>query len=299
VYLPQGNWFDFFSNIKYSGAQTIIWTNANQSQMPLFVREGAIIPMISTNVQTLADSNYVSNAGVTTMDNSLQFLVYPTTNSIFTVYDGTSLSCQSNGTVISMTLNSISRPVLLRFFTSQPVGVEHDGVRLPQMTNAISFATAALGWFYDAAGFLNVKFSHTGGTTVITAAPDSVGDGISDSWRQTQFGAATATNSVSCATCDPDGDGSNNLQEYLAGTAPQDSASFLHVNNAANIGNDVAISFGTVPGLSYQIEYSSNLLSGNWSVLTSGIAGTGGILPIVDSNAASLTERFYRVGIIP
>ncbi len=299
VYLPTGRWYDFFSNVRFTGGQNIVWTNANQSQMPLFVREGAIVPMISTNVQTLCDSAYVSNSNLTTMASALEFMIYPTTNSSFTVYDGTSLSCQSNGTVITATLNSLSRPMLLRFFVGQPIGVERDGVRLPQMTNATDFAAGTLGWFYDATGFLNVKINHAGGTTVITAAPDSVGDGISDSWRRTQFGVDTTTNASSCATCDADGDGLNTLQEYLAGTAPQDSTSFLHVNSTTMIGNDVAIGFGTVPGMNYQVEYTSNLLSGTWSVLTSGIAGTGGILPIVDPNATSQAARFYRIGLLP
>jgi len=250
-------------------------------------------------VQTLADSAYVSNPNITTADSSVQFLVYPTTNSSFTAYDGTSLSCQSNGTVVSATLFSVPRLILVRFYAAQPFGVERDGIHLPQFTNTTDFAGASLGWFYDSAGFVNVRFIHVGGSAQIAFGPDSVGDGISDSWRMTQFGSPTSTNNASCATCDPDGDGMINLQEYLAGTAPQDSTSFLHVNSTTKIGNDVAISFGTLPGMSYQVKYSSDLLSGTWLVLTSGIAGTGGILPIVDSNAASLTERFYRVGVLP
>jgi alpha-glucosidase (family GH31 glycosyl hydrolase) len=43
VYLPEGNWFDFWTNARHSGKQTITWTNNNQSQLPLFVREGAIV----------------------------------------------------------------------------------------------------------------------------------------------------------------------------------------------------------------------------------------------------------------
>jgi hypothetical protein len=55
---------------------------------------------------------------------------------------------------------------------------------------------------------------------------DSVGDGISDRWRLQYFGSATTTNSSSCATCDPDGDTYNNLQEYTMGTDPMNSASY-------------------------------------------------------------------------
>ena len=299
VYLPQGNWYDFFSNTKYTGAQTITWSNADQSQMPLFVREGAVIPMISTNVQTLADPAYVSNPNITTMDSALQFLVYPTTNSSFTVYDGTSLYCQSNGTVVSATLLAAARPMLLRFFAAQPFGVERDGVRLPQMTNATDFAAGTLGWFHDSAGFLNVKFNHFGGAVVITFAPDSVGDGISDSWRWTQFGSATTTNASSCAICDPDGDGVNNLKEYLAGTAPLNSSDWLRVNAASKSGNAITISFDTVSGMNYRVEYNPDLVSGSWQVLTDGIAGTGGVLPIIDPGGANQTQRFYRVKLLP
>jgi hypothetical protein len=55
---------------------------------------------------------------------------------------------------------------------------------------------------------------------------DSIGDGIPDWWRQQYFGSAATTNSSSCASCDPDGDGYSNLQEYNAGTVPTNSASF-------------------------------------------------------------------------
>jgi hypothetical protein len=299
VYLPQGNWYDYFSNVRYSGGQTITWVNSNQHQMPLFVREGAVIPMISTNVQTLADSAYVNNPNIATADNSLQFLIYPTTNSSFVVYDGTSLSCQSNGTVISAILFSTPRPIQLRFFAAQPFGVERDGVRLPQFTNATDFAVASLGWFYDGTGFVNIKFAHVGGSTQVSFAPDSVGDGISDSWRATHFGSPTATNAASCAVCDTDGDGFGNAQEYLAGTDPQDSSNLLRVNSFSPSGNDMDIAFGTVFGMNYRVEYTSDLVTGTWFVLTNSISGTGGIIQIVDPGAIGQPARFYRVKLLP
>ena len=299
VYLPQGNWYDFFLGQRYTGGQTINWINANQHQMPLFVREGAVIPMISTNVQTALDTSYTSNPNLIVPGGSLQFLVYPTTNSSFTVYDGTSLSCQSNGTVITATLLSQPRPMLLRFFVAQPFGVERDGVRLPRFTNTTDFAATSLGWFYDGAGFVNVKFNHTGGSTQIAFGPDSIGDGISDSWRATQFGTPTTTNGISCATCDPDGDGLNNLQEYLAGTSPLDASNFLRVNSFFSSGNDANIGFGTVLGMNYRVEYTSDLVTGTWLALSNNIPGNGGIIQINDPGAISQLRRFYRVRLLP
>jgi uncharacterized repeat protein (TIGR03803 family) len=49
---------------------------------------------------------------------------------------------------------------------------------------------------------------------------DSIGDGIPDWWRLKYFGSGTTTNSVSCASCDPNHDGYSNLQEYQNGTNP-------------------------------------------------------------------------------
>ena len=51
VHLPASaaGWFDFWTNTRQTGGQTITWTNTNQAQFPLFVREGAIVPLLLTD----------------------------------------------------------------------------------------------------------------------------------------------------------------------------------------------------------------------------------------------------------
>ena len=44
VYLPKGDWYDFWTHAKYSGDQTITATNA-QEQIPLFVKGGTLLPL--------------------------------------------------------------------------------------------------------------------------------------------------------------------------------------------------------------------------------------------------------------
>ena len=163
VYLPAGNWYDFFTQQRFSGGRNISWSNANQTRLPLFVREGAILPMISTNVLSLCDAACVGNPGIATWDGSLQFLVYPTTNSSFTVYDGTGLQCQTTGSDLTLLLSSRPRPVLLKVFAPQPSGVGHDGASLTQFMKAADFARTTQGWFYDGS-FVQVKFNHQGGS---------------------------------------------------------------------------------------------------------------------------------------
>jgi uncharacterized repeat protein (TIGR01451 family) len=70
---------------------------------------------------------------------------------------------------------------------------------------------------------------------VSTVWLDSIGDGIPDWWRAQYFGVGNATNAVSCATCDPDGDGFSNLAEFIADTNPTNSASYLALTGIAPV----------------------------------------------------------------
>lgn len=298
VYLPAGNWYDFFTQQRHTGGQNVTWSSTDQSQMPLFARDGAILPMISTNVQTLCDSNYVANPNIITPGNSLEFLVYPTTNSSFTVYDGTSLSCQSNATVVTATLTSDARPILLRFLAGEPAGVERNGVRLPKYT---SLDSVDIGWRYNA-GFVEVKFPHGGGTVPVRFGPDSIGDGIPDSWRQAFFGTGATTNGSSCATCDADGDGKTNLDEYLAGSNPGSAGSKLALSNiSATPAGTVTVTWNSDQNagpatLLYDV-YRTDGPFGNasaWTRIASNVPAAGASTFLGD-NASAITQRFYRV----
>jgi alpha-D-xyloside xylohydrolase len=104
VYLPQGTWLDFWTNARHDGGQLVTWTNANQAQMPLFVREGAIVPMLPNDVRTLCDRNSVDDPQVSTMDSGLLVQIYPGGGSDFTVFDGTQIHCDgaaAAGTITS------------------------------------------------------------------------------------------------------------------------------------------------------------------------------------------------------
>jgi len=163
VYLPAGNWYDFFTQQKFSGGRNIPWSNPNLTRMPLFVREGAIVPMISTNVLSLCDTAYVGNSGLVTWDGSLQFLVYPTTNSSVTVYDGTCLHCQTTGSDLTLSLSSEPRLVTLKILSHEPSRVERDGVTLARYGGTAGLTGAEPGWQY-VAPFVLVKFKGTGGS---------------------------------------------------------------------------------------------------------------------------------------
>jgi len=86
--------------------------------------------------------------------------------------------------------------------------------------------------------------------------------GIPYEWMTTYFGGNT--NLWPAATADSDGDGMNNLQEFLTGTDPTNPASVLRVQPTQS-GQGMFLSWPTVPGLMYQVQMTTNLVTwSNW-----------------------------------
>jgi hypothetical protein len=144
-------------------------------------------------------------------------------------------------------------------------------------------------------------YTATTNTLAYTAAnrfADRVGDGITDRWRAQFFGGSAAgTNAVSCAGCDPDGDGVDNWHEYVAGTNPTNAQSWLKVQGVGGVAG-TAVSFPSSAGRNYTLYYTTNLASGSWTNIPSqtGIPGSGGVDVLGDPTSAGV-QRFYRIGV--
>ena len=101
--------------------------------------------------------------------------------------------------------------------------------------------------------------------------PDSNGDGIPDSWGIQYFGQA-----VISASADTDGDGANNMMEYLAGT-DHTSASSVFRPAGTWSGSVFTLDFSTVAGRSYKVWWSVDLET--WS-LHQAVTGTGSLASV-------------------
>jgi uncharacterized repeat protein (TIGR01451 family) len=115
-------------------------------------------------------------------------------------------------------------------------------------------------------------------------------DGLPDAWELAFFGNLNQTGSD-----DPDGDGFTNLQEYLAGSDPTNSASSLAIIDATG---NFTFTFRSVAGKSYVVQRCDDLRIGGWVDFTN-LTAAGSLTPMTDAEAASLTQRFYRVRLAP
>jgi T5SS/PEP-CTERM-associated repeat protein len=144
------------------------------------------------------------------------------------------------------------------------------------------------------------QFIHIGGTLIyrsrqLNPNQSVVGDGIPNWWKQ-QYGFDPFDPTV--AGADPDHDGVNNLQEYLAGTNPTNAASRFAITSLALTNGNVRVSWSAVGGKSYVLQTNS-ALGTSFADVSPVIAVPGTVETVtnyLDPGAATNSRtRFYRI----
>lgn len=121
-------------------------------------------------------------------------------------------------------------------------------------------------------------------------------DGIPNWWMRGWFNHPTGQDAdQSNAWDDPDQDGVNNRDEFIAMTSPIDTASFpIILNITSTTGSSVAIP--TVSGRLYHLDWKKDLLSTDtWITLEGNIPGNNNVMELMDTNSAE--SGVYRVRI--
>ncbi len=143
------------------------------------------------------------------------------------------------------------------------------------------------------AGWMSLEGAGYALRTASIAVGDTDNDGLGDAWEMRHFGNLTVANATTNADADPASD----LDEYRAGTAPQDAADWLQLvsQSLAPSGNSATIRFTTAPGRLYRIE-SSAILDGTWSTASPGTFApdAGGVTEKTFAIPAG-ARRFFRV----
>jgi len=128
-------------------------------------------------------------------------------------------------------------------------------------------------------------------TNVITITSDIDADGLPDAWELGYFAWLGIMDDES----DYDGDTADDHHEYVAGTDPTDTNSWLHMlgPELPGTGSTFVIQWASVTGRTYSIEACSNLLD-VFTTIASNIAPTPPVNTYTDQVGSSESE-YYRV----
>jgi uncharacterized repeat protein (TIGR01451 family) len=207
----------------------------------------------------------------------------------------TSGSCTNVGGLVTCSLGDLATNAAA---TVTIVGTATSASSITSITNTATVSSTAF----------DPTLTNDTAMAALTVYLDSVGDGIPDWWRAQYFPNqptnnvnGSMTNGLSCATCDADGTGQNNLFKYVAGLDPTNPASVLTLSISSVTNQSTWESLLLNPfsnGRTYTPQFSTDLVSGIWLPLT-GFAGpvsNGNQITITDTNAV-LPYEFYRIHI--
>jgi len=151
VYLPKGKWIHYWSGKEYTGSQTITVDAPlyGKDGLPMFVKAGAIIPM-------MPEMSYIYEKP----PEPITLDVYPDagTPSSYVLYDcqtprspikETTFKCSEDKTKIEVSISPSSTAYELRVhYGREPASAAVDSRQLPKLKNKRSYDTAKEGWYY-------------------------------------------------------------------------------------------------------------------------------------------------------
>src|ERR1017187_9141649 len=149
--------------------------------------------------------------------------------------------------------------------------------------------SANVGWITLSNSFAVLQ------TDSISPGPfDGNGSGLPIAWELENFGSTNIN-----PNADPDGDGMSNLQEYLAGTNPNDATSNLRITaiSGNTIGSSATLTWTSVSSRLYYVNERTNLTTGAWATnLTLGVVSPDiGSTTTRSLTESAVTKRFFRV----
>ncbi|MDP2307334.1 MAG: glycoside hydrolase family 31 protein [Pseudomonadota bacterium] len=163
VYLPEGRWFAFETGVVYDGPATITLVDQPLAALPIFVREGAIVPRGPVMAWNEAAPVDPLTLEVWPSVGATRFTVYEDAGDGYAYEEGGyaattwSLQGSSTGATLSAeregTFAPPDRPVRVRVrrVDSAPTAVRLDGAALTNVGSGDALDAAVSGWWWDSA----------------------------------------------------------------------------------------------------------------------------------------------------
>lgn len=190
VYLPAGEWYDFWNGGRATGAGTKTYS-AGLDSIPVYAKAGAIIPL---NLNANYELGGAIGNSVTNYTN-LVFRVYPSGTSSYEYFDdaaGVKRTVTSNENFtahqVTVSVPALTTKSTLQVASTRPTGVTVAGTALTAHASISSLNAATTGYYWDPVQQLtHVKVaSATSSRSVVLSGVDKAG-------YEAEFGAGTGT----------------------------------------------------------------------------------------------------------
>lgn len=161
LYLPKGEWVNYWTHQVLQGGR-VVRVAAQLEQIPIFVRAGSVIPLVNSNIETLASD--LAGGKYETLDNGIIWQMFPaagTAQGSFVLYDGTQAHARQQPSQTELTVENSS--VVRKVEVILPDhGIEQEvtlsGHRLEKL-NCTALGADKEGWCIDSAdSSLRVRF---------------------------------------------------------------------------------------------------------------------------------------------
>ncbi|WP_433019223.1 TIM-barrel domain-containing protein [Kribbella sp. CA-294648] len=190
VYLPAGEWYDFWNGGRAQGAGTKVY-NADTSTIPVYAKAGAIVPL---NL----NANYELGGNIgNSVDNytNLAFRIYPSGTTSYGYFEDSAnqtrpVTSTENfaGHQVTVSVPPLATKSTLQVASSKPTSVTKGGVAMTAHATLAALQAAAEGWYWDPVQQLTMV------KTAASAATRSVVlNGVDKAAYEAEFGSNIGT----------------------------------------------------------------------------------------------------------
>ncbi|TDO46349.1 alpha-glucosidase (family GH31 glycosyl hydrolase) [Kribbella sp. VKM Ac-2527] len=190
VYLPAGEWYDFWNGGRAQGAGTKVY-NADTSTIPVYAKAGAIVPL---NLNANYELGGTIGNSVDTYTN-LTFRVYPSGTTNYAYFEDSANQTRTvtstenfAGHQVTVSVPPLATKSTLQVASTQPTSVTKDGATMTAHATLAALQAATEGWYWDSIQQLtHVK------TASSAAARSVVLNGVDKAGYEAEFGDNTGT----------------------------------------------------------------------------------------------------------